>query len=513
MSNDRGLSVSKTMTNLRDNSFSRSSMPSSDESLEATSVTGVCSDRNQKQKEKVGSGPPVPYQDDRLEGAANLMALNQWDAPAGASRDSNILKSAWNLGIPRPLEDTQYGEFPRIRTLFTETQVRHLASVFFREIHPLFGFFSEKQFAFFVDLEYNEVTIRRSALQDFEPAICGVIALGSLFSRKDKQINDIENPEILEGTALQRARIQLLHTDIADNTKCDASGVHTLMGWALRSIYMRASATPRHAWLAACRAMHIAELLNLHDERKWTTLGHDYNHLRCLFWTLEILNALFSLEIGRSKIQLAYTNCQYPKPRDSNDLLPFFLNLYENFTGDISLDKLEMVLAFSAPHPILALEQANVALILFRRLRPHCEEHNIAQRVLDLGCQLLPFSRELALSGKPWWNVANLPFQLFCSIISTDDSAFIKKLSGVFDTLYFVANTFRTAEMYESTEILRSFLYYFRQKKEQEVHNIGEALNEIESITSFSSDQLYSLPYGCEDMIAGELMPALFGFP
>lgn len=453
----------------------------------------------------------IANQEASLEGAANLLALNQWTS----TRDSQALTAAWNLGIPRPREDTDYGDFVKVSELFLEGHVRRLSEVYFEEIHPLFGFLSKMKYDCYVDMEYSGNHSHGLELQEFEPVICGVIALGSLFSRQNEQMQDITGREALEGTALKRARIQLLHTDIADNTRNDATGVYSLIGWALRTIYMRASATPRHAWLGCCRAMHIAELLNLHDESKWPPLNQDYDDLRCLFWTLESLNALFSLEIGRSKIEFSHINCRYPERRDEKDLMPSFLELYEKFSDqkNLCVSRLEEVLEYQAPNALLSLEQANVSIILFRKLWPTSNKGNLAQRVFNLGWDSLSLCHELAKRGRPWWNVANLPFQLACFILALDNSTFIAALPSVFETIQTVAGIFQSAEMQESTEILRNFLCHLRQKKENEINNIDQAMNDIDATMNAGLSELGGLPFGFEDMIAGELMPAIFGLP
>lgn len=467
---------------------------------------------------------------------------------------SNILKGfravAWNLGLPYNLNPRKHSCVAPINNLFLYEHVLFFSKVYFERIHPVYGFLSRDQFTYYLtkayatrtEAEAKYVLDDRDAytddvtntyeVQKFTPVICGVIALGSLFSRSDNSaftsMSSVDRVQ-LEGIAFSKATDILLYPQIEDIASNDA-GVYHVMGWALRILYLRAAASPQQAWLACCRTMNIVDLLLLHDEEKWSPFNHDRNQLRSLFWCLEILNTWLSLEIGRSKVQLSYIRCQYPEAADAHDATPVLVELYHRTKDVFSssegsqehlISSLRQLINFKPSHPVLALERSHAAIILFRRMTLYNVGKESSGEIINMACDSLNCCRELSSLGLPWWNVVNVPFHLVSVLIVIDTLEFAPKMSEVLSTLMFVAEKFTTEGMKETIVTTKDLISLFKQRKEKELIELNansaqldlarifKPSRETSIVTPLSESDIY--PLTLDDLLA-ESFPETFRF-
>lgn len=404
--------------------------------------------------------------------------------------------TAFNLRINSSIAQTAEQELAPIDMLLGSQDAKTLSLVYFQAVNPVFGIVSVDEFDKYLSLEYamdggETAEQYQLILRSYRPILFGVLALGSLFSRKrtDILLSYPHTRDELERKALVQAKYQLDSSELSTFSKPNALAAYYVTGQVLRLIYLRATAPPATAWLCCCKAMHAAEMVNLHDETKWDSIDQDKNHLRHIFWALEVLNNWLSLEVGCSKVYLAFIRCEYPKAKDSNDFTPALVDLYHKtrdifFLGEsglnIVLESLKNLMNYQPPHPELSLDRSYSAIIIFRRLRLVYNNDHVIKDLVAIACDALHACRELAKAGCPWWHVANVPFQLLAMIIMIDKGEFSNIIAEILHTMAIIAKEFGTKETSDMLSTAKNLLRLFAQRKENDASAIYANIADIE---------------------------------
>ncbi|CRG85083.1 Protein RDR1 [Talaromyces islandicus] len=389
----------------------------------------------------------------------------------------------WNLGIrhsPRRSEKS-------IAWVLPYTSWLELCHVYEKRVHPIYGF---------LDLQTVCATAQRRwedphTTNEYDPVLCGVAALGSLFSF---QANWEQERHLVECAK------EILETSgtIMKPSIDDAAG------WLLRTLYLRCSISPHAAWMASCIALHIIEATGIHQESATgvvslvyadtatppsSSVGHqEVETKRRIIWIARLLNTWISFEYGRSRVILRETSLPLPKPEsrdgDYTSTLVSLFQISENLdpNNDIPAASLENLLEELEKYDFgvdaLILSQSVLAFTIYRRLQLLGLSVNktAVERVINLGRRGLEASRRCIDSNCPWWHVNNVPFQFTCILLVIDTSDSLIHVHDSVAVLKKVADHFRTPKSYQALETIELFVRLSQRRKEQDAALLAKSL-------------------------------------
>jgi hypothetical protein len=372
---------------------------------------------------------------------------------------------AWNLGLRSEATNTS-SLWSTIVDLMSLEEMSDLASVYFAEVHPVYGFIDRFSIRNMISARWTLEL--RSDISD--AILCGIAALGCLFS--DKKDN------------LEAQLIHISQLMLERSTNYPNQSVQHVVGWLLRVIYLRLTASPHTTWMASCTLMHTIEATRLHLEPSADfVLSNpidvcDPDLRRRLYAVAFLFNTWISYDNGRSRVDLHGTSSSTPTPGSdgcSADLVAI-CRLSEFLGPNKIRDSTELEKALSrdhslAPtHPMLRLVQCNIALCIYRRLRAlgsSISTSSLEQilSIIDLGLDTI---EQMISTKSPWWHVANVPFQVVCTLLAMDSSASLARLKKSLRTLHSVARVYGTTVVGESYATARVLVgLHYRQKKEE----------------------------------------------
>ncbi|PCH02210.1 Transcription factor [Penicillium occitanis (nom. inval.)] len=390
----------------------------------------------------------------------------------------------WNLGIrhnPRRSEKS-------VTWILAHGAWKVLCNAYAQHVHPIYGF---------LDLESLYVTAQRRwedshATNEYDSVICGVAALGSLFS---PQANWEQERHLVECAK------EILETSgtIANPSLQDAAG------WILRTLYLRCSSSPHAAWMASCISLHIVEAMGLHRESSAGTVslayadtatslpvgvGHerDVETKRRIFWIAKLLNTWISFEYGRSRIILHGESCPQPKFEDGcNDHTSALISLFQLSEGlDPNKDIPATVLEDSLKQlenrdfgvDALTLSQTVLAFTIYRRLQLLGSSVNktVIEHVISLGRRGLKASSRCVDANHPWWHVNNVPFQFTCILLAIDTPNSLVHVRDALTLLKKIACHFKTAKSHQAFETIDMLSRVSLSRKEQSVSVLKESI-------------------------------------
>ncbi|KAJ5350043.1 hypothetical protein N7541_007770 [Penicillium brevicompactum] len=450
-------------------------------------------------------------------GAAFVRRLGLRIDPAHAPR---LQLFAWNVGERRlsPTMPSSLASAPATTTppggitkLIPQEEMRRLATIYFEKVDPCYAFLDRK-------VVFTRIAKRWELLQShtdstespYDAVLCGVAAFGYLFSRR----------EIipLELHLVEKAR-NLLERSVLT---AEMPSVDTIAGWVLRAAYLRMTASPHAAWMASCTLMHLIEAAGLHletpdpetagllpasptdtqdsTEAQSGDRPSDPETRRRLFGMARHLNTWISFDLGRSRVILHGATTLSPTapasrkpptqaparvPRaDLFHLLPLSESLDPTGPSPQDLPELEhaltSVLDLIYSEPSLILVQCNLMLCIYRRLRalnPHGPlSSNLLDRVLALAGRGLRAARGMVASTCPWHQVANVPFQVVCSLLAIDNRAALALLTDAMRTLREVLAAYDTSSMREAYSTAYLLIALHQRRKEDDTRALAEVL-------------------------------------
>jgi len=436
------------------------------------------------QKEFVGSASPFPeLLVSRFTTAYSALAFPRDLGQSLDLCDTPRLHSfAWNTGTR---EERLPNWENRIFDLISLQDALHYSDIYFNEIHPVFGILDQ---TYFLKVCHTAWSLRKMPI-DLEATICGAVALGSLFSPNS-------TPWVKEACVVEQAK-DILVTNLSD-APCQHS-LKFVLAWLLRAIYLRCTTRPELSWMATCNAMHIAEVIGLHQpfcrmdalrERPREFVLTEAAYRRRAFWIALSLNRLFSFEYGRSPIQLDLARQPLPEVTEDSDLTAEFVNLCQllpRYRQDGRKEREEEDLAASLQHlaeykvqkPFLVLLKADICFSIFRKMRfLHMDlvrpQTAIITSTIRTG---LEKARELSHSSSKWWNVVSVPFHSVCTLIAMDNPASLALLMNAMEALRAVADDYDTHLAREALQTAEHLLNGCQQKKLEQAMWVGQALS------------------------------------
>ncbi|KAI9668124.1 MAG: hypothetical protein M1821_000944 [Bathelium mastoideum] len=357
--------------------------------------------------------------------------------------------------------------------------------VYFEHIQPVFGFLSSSHAT---QVCIDAWDLRQMPI-DVEATVCGAIALGSLFCAN-------KTPWEFEYSVLQQAQHLL---EISVSHPPSQLSLKFVMAWILRAVYLRCTTRPHLSWMASCNAVHVAESMGLHQEfRNMCALHQRSPETICAetecrhetFWIALSLNRLFSVEYGRSPLQLDTLSCLPPTKEHNLGATVDFVKLCELLPGPHQqvvhsngeqgslATCLEQLAQFDVQAPPLTLFKTEICFTIFRRMRflhmtmtaPQIET------ILDMIRAALLEAKQLSDRTSKWWNVVGVPFQSICVLVALDSSSSVAMLPDAMRTLEAIASSYDTHLVREALQTAAQIVQGLRKKKMEEVQDIDRAL-------------------------------------
>lgn len=391
---------------------------------------------------------------------------------------------AWNTGTRT--EHVQVHR-PRIFAYVTLQDLEHFSEAYFASVNPIFDIIDRETF--------HQRVLRCWAAQvidaGLEVLVCGVVALGSLFSTVSFGH---------EADLVEHARLTL------DSTFAHSGAllsVDFVIGWILRALYLRSTTRPHVSWMASSMALHIAESVGLHQEMSeiktsLTMSEAEIDVRRRTFWVADCLNRFFSAQYGRTKTVLQNVGCRYPSAM-SEDRVDDFISLVRlmpdlcdaTSTGSPSsiapLTDGLLRLGKADIHKLpLLLLRADAVFCIYRKIRYIGVPLSLTQTTALLSTirSALDAATALATQFQQWWTIIGVPFHSVCVLLSLDTTESLALLPRAMETLQTVATVFTS---HVSGDALRTAQYLVKvaeRRRRGELESLQRCLNLNASVTT-----------------------------
>lgn len=403
--------------------------------------------------------------------------------------------------------------------------VDELSSFYFEKVDICYNFIDRSRF-------FQRWRVRQLVMNDkkaFDAILFGVTALGSLFSNRVAPL--------LELQLVESAR------SILDEYSGDEPTTEIITGQLLRVIYLRITASPHITWMSSCTLMHMIEAAGVHlppimDDPSAQPAVDSNSELRWrLVGVAQHLNTWVSFDLGRSRVVLqggVPSVLQYIKHQDSTKELLSLLPMSEaldpsNQQNATNLESTFLqVLESSHIQPPSVMAQCNLMLCIYRRLRAlnWTISPELLDRALALMSKGLRCARDMCLTSCPWHHMANVPFQIICTLLAIDNRSSLSRLGDAIKTLGDVVAAYDTSVMREAYKTARLLVLLYQKRKEDDAKTLrdifqADPLPSVDSIMNKTNgegrhDVIYNDPWlesliadipGLEDIEAQFSMP------
>ncbi|KAJ5654378.1 hypothetical protein N7490_001381 [Penicillium lividum] len=415
----------------------------------------------------------------RLEansGAAFMRKLGLKIDPAKAPK-LNLF--GWNIGSRKLSSTALPNLLNQALSVVDITSLEHtiaLAQIYFDKVDPCYGFIDRQEF--FKRLEARWISPLGPDVYD--SVLSGVAAIGCLFSQRNATISELHF-------------IRTANSCLDTHHLSGPPSVDLITGWVLRSIYLRLTDSPYSTWIASSTLMHLLEAAGLHPETTESSIlppsaQCDSDLQSRLVGVAHHLNVWTSFDLGMSRVSFQKNDLPSPpssKPGDYTDevlgLLQISLSLDPGKpTDETDLNStLAKLLDGKHTQPPSVLAQCNLALCILRRI--HTQNMDItaslADRVLILLKKGLGCASSMVLDCSPWHQVANVPFQIICVLLTMDTRSSLAMLPEAMRALSLVASTYDTAVLAEAYSTACLLVLLHQQRRKDDIATLGEALN------------------------------------
>lgn len=451
---------------------------------------------------RVGDAGGVTHSLEANSGAAFVRKLGLRIDPARAPR---LHLFAWNVG-ERRLRSALSAETLApvlITKLLSQEEMRRLATIYFEKVDPCYSFL-DRQHVFSHIMQRWEMQIDLPE-QSYDAVLYGVAAFGYLFSHRERISTELHVVD---------AAHQILQKSILG---AGIPSIDIIAGWVLRVAYLRMTASPHAGWMASCTLMHLIEAAGLHLEStdpdssllqntSQATPKYNITELntpdtrRRLFGMARHLNTWISFDLGRSRVVVhgATTKIipQTPNRADLLHLLPLSESLDPTTSAQQDLPDLEKalnsVLDLVYTEPSLILVQCNLMLCIYRRVRALNALAPLSarpDRFLAIASRGLRAAREMVASTCPWHQVANVPFQVVCTLLAIDNRAALALLPDAMLTLKEVVTVYDTDVMREAYSTAYLLVTMHQRRKEDDTRALADVLRANSSAAAVFGQQ------------------------
>lgn len=425
-------------------------------------------------------------------GAAFVRKLGLKIDPAKAPK-LNLF--GWNIGARQLSSQLSVGPALSIFEITSWDHFKALAQVYFEKVDPCYGFIEQSYFFERLNARWQS----SSGPEVYDSVICGIAAIGCLFSQRNATITELH---------LIRTAKSCLEMHHLTGPPC----LDLLTGWTLRSIYLRMTDSPHSTWMASSTLMHLIEASGLHPEKQYESVlppplecdQHARPDIhRRLVGVAHHLNVWSSYDLGLSRVLFRTDDLPLPPSPNLGDytgevlgLLPISVRMDPGKTKDeTDLEPtLSKLLESSHTQPPSVMAQCNLVLCILRRihtqnldLSPKLAEKTLALLKKALGC-----ARSMVLDCSPWHQVANVPFQITCVLLVMDTRSSLAMLPEAMQTLNLVASTYNTETMREACSAAYLLVLLHQQRRRDDVAIFGEALNNHQQEQSVDFSQQFN---------------------
>ncbi|KAJ5099817.1 hypothetical protein N7532_006818 [Penicillium argentinense] len=459
---------------------------------------------------RASDSQPFKHPLEANSGASFVRKLGLRIDPARAPR---LHLFAWNVGKRKEAPGLSVSSLEQltppassITKHLSQAQMLALTNIYFEKVHPCYEFLErETVLSDIVQRWSNQQSIFDSPEQPVDTVLCGIAALAYLFSNRQVVEHEVKLAEA--------ARILLDKSVLCGRTP----SIYIIKGWVLRTAYLRMTASPHAAWMASCTLMHLIEAAGLHIEntdpetislgnntsgepqatpganlgKRITQPPNDLDIRRRLFGMARHLNTWISFDLGRSRVVLHGATSQSPTHSttggggaDLFQLLPLSESLDPTGPSPQDLPELETALT-SVLNPVytepsLILVQCNLMLCIYRRARalnPHAPlSFQLQDRILALASRALAAARKMVVETCPWHQVANVPFQVVCTLLAIDNHAALAVLPDAMQTLREVQAAYDTNVMREAYSTAYLLVAMHQRRKEDDTRALAEVM-------------------------------------
>ncbi|KAJ5626837.1 hypothetical protein N7528_004264 [Penicillium herquei] len=430
-------------------------------------------------------------------GAAFVRKLGLRIDPARAPR---LHLFAWNIGervVANPVVmPTDSTPMPTAITMLFAHEVMHrLANTFFEKVDPCYPFLERGDIMSRIAKRWEQSDPRYGLEQPCDAVFYGIAAFGHLFSCRE--ILRLEHISIL-------AAHKILQKSVLGS---EVPSIDMITGWVLRAAYLRMTASPHAAWMASCTLMHLIEAAGLHLEppssetsaslqstsnQPQTTAqtsietSNSLGTRQRLFGMARHLNIWTSFDLGRSRVVLhgittqiipVSTSTAMSTPSNQETTRASLFHLLPPLRKPRPNDIIPPIPP--RPRSIPNLLQSNLALCIYRRIRAlnaHALLPAHLDPVLDLAGRGLRAARSMAAATCPWHQVANVPFQVVCTLLAIDSRPALALLPEAMETLREVLGVYDTAVMREAYSTAYLLVALHQRRKEDDTRALAEVL-------------------------------------
>ncbi|GAB1728244.1 hypothetical protein NU195Hw_g3169t1 [Hortaea werneckii] len=427
---------------------------------------------------------PEPTGEDR-SGMEDATKLRSMEANSGIaftrllglrldpSSGPKLFTFGWNLGSSTYTVPNS----PPITDILAQDQMHHLAKLYWTNVHPLYGFIDRT----WMQEQMNLRWARPDACKVPDHIIAGITAVGAMFANGAfdavlPRIVDAQK-EALESTSAMQPPTLL-----------------DVQSWILRVIHLRMTDHPHAVWIASSTTMHLVESVGIHQESSSSTLHPPANeHMyapelrRRTFWVARMLNTWVSFEYGRTRVALRGITSELPAFGDDDDFTREYIDLYSlsccldpertNQVGQWE-DFLKQLEAYDVKNDVIQLSKANLTLCGYRRLRlanPILSSETIT-RIINVSLKGLEAARKMAAKARPWWHVANVPFQVICIFLAMDVRESLANIHIAMRALEEVVHHFNTVALKEALKTARFLVRLSKKRKEEDSGVLSQSL-------------------------------------
>lgn len=429
-----------------------------------------------------------------LEGNSGAAFARRLNPKTDLSGTPKLHLFGWNVGVRYPNPEWAQALAsvrPRpVVEVISRDEMQSLAEIFFDKVDPCYPFIDRDAFLRQVSTRWLPAAAEASGFGPNDAVLCGVAAFGYLFSHRRAITTELQ--------LVESAR-SILEQDLQSEP---LSPVETVTGWVLRAAYLRMTTNAHAAWMASCSLMHLIESTSMHIEpssntaldRASTSESCPPETRRRLFAMARHLNVWISFELGRSRVVLQGATSLPPSNRrtatpgfpssaetpDIFNLLPMSESLDPNETQDVANleNALTDVLDITYTVPPLILVQCNLMLCIYRRLRAlnSVISGGLLDRVLALSGRGLKAVSELVAVSSPWHQIANVPFQVICTLLAIDNRASLAMLRDALRALHEVASAYDTETMREAHTTAYLMIVMHQRRKEEDIRTLKDVL-------------------------------------
>lgn len=376
---------------------------------------------------------------------------------------------------PCPTGPSAASSAPVITSALSLEHMQQLATSFLENVHPLYTFI-------------RPAAIRRSIIARFshsnavhgnDTILFGIAVVGSLFG------TNATTPS--QDWHIELARNFEANID-ADITRARSPQLELLASLVLKTIYNRLIARPYALWLTSCNTMNTINIMGKEIQGildSGALLDLYFDPLQTL-WIARLLNTWIAHDLGRPPIETPfdpfivppepyelvsatpethmvylYHICEALRPDNGGDSAVFTTNIAKLATLDAR-----------QCHDGVLLSRTIMALCFHRLLNSNgiveLEKKTFSQLVqicLD-GAQA---AKRLAQQQKPWWHLANVPFQFICAMLIIDTASSVAQVPAALQTFEDLARAVPSSSMLAALELARKLIRFSRQQKTEQL--------------------------------------------